>query len=234
MLQVTNLNAGYADVHILRNLSLEINEKELICVVGPNGAGKTTLIKAIMGVLKINSGAIEFCGERIDGLLSYQIVHRGIACVPEGRQIFPHMTVLENLELGARTPDAKRRKKENIEEIFELFSILRERRMQLAGTLSGGEQQMVAIGRCLMTKPKLCLFDEPSLGLAPTLVTKTMETLRKINEGGVSILLVEQNVRQALLLANRAYVLENGRILKQGLSKELLGDEHIKRAYLGI
>ena len=205
---------------------------EAVTLIGSNGAGKTTTLRAISGLLPLRAGRIEFEGARLDGLGSSQIVARGIAHVPEGRQLFPTMTVRDNLELGGRAVD-RRRRNEALESVFQLFPRLRERERQLAGTLSGGEQQMCAIGRGLMARPRLLLLDEPSLGLAPLAVKLIFETLQAINRGGTTIVLVEQNVPRALQLSHRGYVLENGRIVLEGTRDSLLANPHIKQAYLG-
>ncbi|MBI1847905.1 MAG: ABC transporter ATP-binding protein [Candidatus Rokubacteria bacterium] len=233
MLRVDGLEAGYGDLVAVRAVSLELAAGELVALIGSNGAGKTTTLRAITGLLRPRRGAVELDGERIDGLASSAIVARGIAHVPEGRQLFPTMTVLENLELGARSPESRRRRGETLEDVFRLFPHLAERQHQLAGTLSGGEQQMTAIGRALMARPRLLLLDEPSLGLAPVVVTSIFENLARINAAGVTVLLVEQNVLRALRLSHRAYVLENGSITLAGPSARLLADEDIRRAYLG-
>ena len=203
-------------------------------MVGANGAGKTTLLKTIAGLLRPTEGSIELWGERLDRLPTHRIVERGVVRVPEGRRIFPHMTALENLELGAHQPRGRQRRAESLERVFELFPILRERARQLAGTLSGGEQQMLAIGRSLMSRPKLLMLDEPSLGLAPIVVKEIFATARRINAEGTTILLVEQDVIHSLSMSHRAYVLENGTVVLEGGGLELLANEHIKTAYLGI
>jgi len=206
---------------------------ELVALIGSNGAGKTTTLRAIGGLLRPRRGTIEFDGARIDGLSSAQVVARGVAHVPEGRQLFPTMTVLENLELGARTPAARAARAATLATILGLFPRLAERRRQLAGSLSGGEQQMCAIGRALMARPRLLMLDEPSLGLAPVIVGAIFDNLARINREGTTVLLVEQNVLRALGLSHRAYVLENGTIALEGPRERLLADEGIKRAYLG-
>jgi branched-chain amino acid transport system ATP-binding protein len=203
-------------------------------VIGANGAGKTTLLKAIAGLLKPSSGSIALSGVRLDHLPPHKIVQSGVVRVPEGRKIFPGMTVLENLELGSYLPAAKRRRSESLARVFQIFPILKERTRQMAGTLSGGEQQMLAISRGLMSLPKLLMLDEPSLGLAPLIVQEIFEIITDINRDGMTILLVEQNVFHSLSMSHRGYVLENGRIVLQGKAETLLADEHIKTAYLGI
>jgi branched-chain amino acid transport system ATP-binding protein len=234
LLKVNNIDVHYGDVQVLRQVSLRVNEKEIITIVGANGAGKSTLLKAIGGILKASSGEIWFMEERIDNLPSHKIVETGLIRIPEGRKIFPSMTVLENLELGSYLPKAKAKRIESLEKVFTLFPILKNRKNQSTGTLSGGEQQMLAIGRGLMSLPRLLMLDEPSLGLAPILVNQIFNTVKEINDQGTSILLVEQNVFNALDMAVEGYVLENGRIVLEGKSQDLLADEYIKEAYLGV
>jgi len=234
LLRVDGIEVGYGDLTAVGDVSLEVREGEAVALIGANGAGKTTTLRAISGLLPLRRGRIEFEGQRLDGLTSAQIVARGIAHVPEGRQLFPTMTVLENLELGARTRAARARRDESLGRVFDLFPRLRERRGQLAGTLSGGEQQMCAIGRGLMACPRLLMLDEPSLGLAPVMVKAIFEDLGRINAQGLTILLVEQNVLRSLHLAHRGYVLENGRVTRSGTGPELLASGHIKQAYLGL
>lgn len=234
MLQVDSVDTYYGDLQALFGVSLHIEEKEVISIVGSNGAGKTTTINVISGMLRCSSGKIEFLGKRIDRLPPHRIVEEGIVQIPEGRQLFPKMKVMENLVMGAYTRQARTRIKENLEMVLELFPILKERKDQLAGSLSGGEQQMLAIGRALMARPKLLMLDEPSLGLAPILVKQVFDTVKSINEFGTTILLVEQNVFNALSISDRGYVLENGRIIMEGEGKEILENEKIKETYLGI
>jgi branched-chain amino acid transport system ATP-binding protein len=234
LLRVDGIEVGYGDLTAVRDVSLEVREGEAVALIGANGAGKTTTLRAVSGLLPLRRGRIEFEGQRLDGLTSAQIVARGIAHVPEGRQLFPTMTVLENLELGARTRAARARRDEGLGRVFDLFPRLQERREQLAGTLSGGEQQMCAIGRGLMACPRLLMLDEPSLGLAPVMVKAIFEDLGRINAQGLTILLVEQNVLRSLQLAHRGYVLENGRVTRSGTGPELLASGHIKQAYLGL
>jgi branched-chain amino acid transport system ATP-binding protein len=234
LLRVEGIEVGYGDLTAVGDVSLEVREGEAVALIGANGAGKTTTLRAVSGLLPLRRGRIEFEGQRLDGLSSAQIVARGIAHVPEGRQLFPTMTVLENLELGARTRAARARRGESLGRVFDLFPRLRERREQLAGTLSGGEQQMCAIGRGLMACPRLLMLDEPSLGLAPVMVKAIFEDLGRINVQGLTILLVEQNVLRSLHLAHRGYVLENGRVTRSGQGPELLASGHIKQAYLGL
>jgi len=234
LLRVDGIEVGYGDLTAVSDVSLEVREGEAVALIGANGAGKTTTLRAVSGLLPLRRGRIEFQGQRLDGLGPAEIVARGIAHVPEGRQLFPTMTVRENLELGARTRAARSGRAEMLERVFELFPRLRERREQLAGTLSGGEQQMCAIGRGLMARPRLLMLDEPSLGLAPVLVKAIFEDLGRINGQGITVLLVEQNVLRSLHLAHRGYVLENGRMMLSGPRDELLASGHIKQAYLGL
>lgn len=234
MLKLENINAHYGDVQALRNVSFEIKEKQIVSLVGSNGAGKSTTLNTISGVLTCSSGTIEFIGRKIKNLPPHQIVELGLVQIPEGRLLFPYMTVLENLELGSFPPKARKGKDENLKLVFGLFPVLRERMNQLAGTLSGGEQQMVAIARGLMAMPKLLMLDEPSLGLAPLLVRHVFETVKEIKGHGIAVLLVEQDVFHSLSCADQAYVLENGRIVLQGEAKELLNRPLIKETYLGI
>jgi len=232
MLKVDNINVSYGALQVVWGVSFEVRKGEIISLIGPNGAGKSTILKTIAGLLKPMSGSITFMDERIDRLPVHEVIKRGISLVMEGRRLFPEMTVLENLEMGAYTCWDKRQ--DTLEWIFQIFPILKERRNQKAKTMSGGEQQMLAIARALMSRPKLLMLDEPSLGLAPRIVFHIFDILRTLNEEGISILLVEQNVKHALELANRGYVIENGRIVLQGEGKELLRNEHVKKAYLGI
>lgn len=234
MLEVRGLNAGYGPVHVVRDVSLSVAEGEVVGLVGANGAGKSTVIKTIMGLLKPFAGHITFNGEPIDGLPPFERVKRGLAVVPEGRRLFPYMTVLENLEMGAYTTDDRARVRTQLERVFELFPVLAQRRNQLAGTMSGGEQQMVAIGRALMSGPRLLMLDEPSLGLAPKVVAQVLNTVQELARTGLTILLVEQNVRKCLEVADRAYVLENGSIVLAESSARLLADDRVREAYLGV
>ena len=233
LLRLDGVEAGYGDLIAISGVSLEVREAEAVALIGSNGAGKTTTLRAISGLLPVRAGRIEFEGARLDGLGSAQIVSRGIAHVPEGRQLFPTMTVRDNLELGGRAMDRPRRN-DALELVFTLFPRLRERERQLAGTLSGGEQQMCAIGRGLMARPRLLLLDEPSLGLAPVMVKLIFETLQSVNDAGTTIMLVEQNVPRALQLSHRGYVLENGRLALEGTRTSLLASPHVKQAYLGL
>jgi branched-chain amino acid transport system ATP-binding protein len=234
LLNLENISAHYGDVQALRNVSLQIREGQIVSIIGSNGAGKSTTLNTISGIIQSSSGTIEFLGKRIENLPPHQIVERGIVQIPEARLLFPYMTVSENLELGAYTPKARRGKEENLEVVFRLFPILRDRENQLAGTLSGGEQQMLAIARGLMANPKLLMLDEPSLGLAPLLVKQVFETVKQINAQGITVLLVEQNVFHSLSIANQAYVLENGSVVLEGQAKEILDNPQVKEAYLGI
>src|SRR2546425_13226993 len=231
LLCLDSAEAGDRDLVAVREVSRGVHAGEVVALIGGNGAGKTTTLRAITGLLPLRRGRIEFEGERIDGRTSSQVVARGIAHVPEGRQLFPTMSVRENLELGARERTTRAAA---LESVFALFPRLRERERQLAGTLSGGEQQMCAIGRGLMARPRLLLLDEPSLGLAPVMVKLIFETLQRVNDAGTTIMLVEQNVPRALQLSHRGYVLENGRLVLEGTRASLLASPHVKRAYLGL
>lgn len=233
-LQVSEINVQYGDVEVLREVTVEVPEQEIVSIVGANGAGKTTLLKAISGILRPISGEIWLFGERIDRLYPHQIVEKGLVRIPEGRKIFPTMSVLENLELGSYLSKAKAKRSESLEKILSLFPILKDRLGQAAGTLSGGEQQMLAIGRGLMSLPSVLMLDEPSLGLAPILVRQIFATVKEINQHGTTILIVEQNVFNALDMANEGYVLENGRVVLKGKSQDLLANEYIRESYLGL
>ena len=232
MLKVTNVYAGYGKVGILHGISLEVKTSECVALVGANGAGKSTTLKCICGLIPIVSGAIEFEGQRIDGLRGHEIVKLGLTMCPEGRQVFSDMTVRENLEMGAyiRSDNAQ---SSDLEKMLDLFPVLRDRIKQSAGTLSGGEQEMLAIARALMSRPKLCIFDEPSLGLAPKIVQEVEQTIAKIKAMGTTILLVEQNASMALRLSDRAYVYEAGDIVLQGTGEELQNHPEVSKAYLG-
>jgi branched-chain amino acid transport system ATP-binding protein len=234
MLELEKISAAYGMVQILRGISFKVKEKEIVSIIGPNGAGKTTLVRTISGLLCPNTGTIRFLGENIEKLPPYKIVKKGITLIPEGREIFPRMTVEENLKLGAYTANGKDKVKEAKERIYQIFPVLKKKENALAQTLSGGEQQMLVICRSLMSNPRLLILDEPSLGLAPLIVEKVLDTVRKINEEGVTILLVEQNIRDSLDIADRGYVLEQGEIILEGKSRELLGNNHIKEVYMGI
>jgi len=234
MLEVDKINVFYGDLQALWDVSFEVHEGEKVVIVGANGAGKTTTLRTISGLLRPKTGEIRFLGQRIDRLPPHKIVELGIAHVPEGRRIFPRMTVMENLEMGAYIKRAREKFDDTLEWVFSIFPRLKERKDQIAGTMSGGERQMLAIARGLMSRPKLLMLDEPSLGLAPKLVLKVFEVVQRISEEGVTILLVEQNVRHALELADRGYVLETGRITLSGRGEELLENEYVKKAYLGM
>jgi len=234
VLRVEKIKVCYDDVPALHEVSFEVEKGQIVAIIGSNGAGKSTILKTISGLLHPVSGTIEFEGVRIDRYPPYSIVGLGIAHVPEGRRIFSRLSVLENLYLGAYTRKSEEERAKTLEHVFELFPILKERQSQRAGTLSGGEQQMLAIARGLMSRPKLLMLDEPSLGLMPLLVTKLFETIKRINEEGTTILLVEQNVREALELADRAYVLMTGNIVLEGTGKELLETDLVRKAYLGM
>jgi branched-chain amino acid transport system ATP-binding protein len=233
MLKLTSVDTSYGHIKALKGISIEVTKGEIVCLLGSNGAGKTTTLMTISGILKPDSGDIFFEGESIKGLAPHRIVKKGICQVPEGRRIFPKFTVIENLETGAFVSTLQNFNK-NLERVFNLFPILKERKSQTAGTLSGGEQQMLAIGRSLMSNPRLLLLDEPSLGLAPILASKIFKTIAEINNEGITILLVEQNAKAALKLSHRGYVLENGSIKLYGSGEELLHNEDLKKAYLGI
>lgn len=234
MLRMDRINAFYGKVRVLWDLTLKIDEKEIVALVGGNGAGKTTTLHTIVGLVRPASGSLELYGKRIDGMPPYQVVQLGICYIPEGGKPFPDMTVRENLEMGAYPHTTWKKKEETLDQVYQIFPRLKERARQLARTLSGGERQMLAMARGLMSKPKLSMFDEPSYGLAPLLVKVLFQFIRDFREQGMTILLVEQNVRQALEIADRAYVLENGRIVLEGESKGLLQNVHVKKAYLGL
>ncbi|GAK60512.1 ABC transporter ATP-binding protein [Candidatus Vecturithrix granuli] len=233
LLNIEQINVAYGEVQVLHEISLEVHEQEIVSIVGANSAGKSTLLKTISGLLQMTSGKIEFENQRVDNLPPHDIVERGIIQIPEGRRLFPFLTVQENLEVGAYNSRAASQINQTLQEILELFPILKERKNQLARTLSGGEQQMLAIGRGLMAKPKLLMFDEPSLGLAPLLVKEVFDIIPKVREQGIPVLLVEQNVKHSLSLSDRGYVLENGKIALTGTGQELLENKDIKKAYLG-
>ena len=234
ILEVNDLNVYYGAIHAIKNISFEIKKGEIVTLIGANGAGKTSTLHAVSGLLPLKSGEVSLNGVNITGMEAHKLVTKGMAHVPEGRRIFTELTVLENLEMGAYTRNDKDGIKEDLEKMFVLFPRLAERKKQLAGTMSGGEQQMLAIARALMSKPTILLMDEPSMGLAPLLVQEIFKIIERINkEEGVTILLVEQNAHMALSIANRAYVLETGEIIKEGAGKDLLDDPDIKKAYLG-
>ena len=234
LLEVKDLKVSYGKIEAIKGISLNVNKGEIVTLVGANGAGKTTLLKTISGILKPSAGVINFEDKDIQGIAPHNRVLEGLCQAPEGRGIFPGMTVLENLEMGKYSrPDWKNELKEDLDRIYTLFPRLKERQSQAGGTLSGGEQQMLSIGRALMSRPRLLLLDEPSMGLAPMFIQQIFNIIREIQTQGVSILLVEQNAAQALSCANRAYILETGNIVKEGAGKDLLNDEAIKKAYLG-
>ncbi|MBZ0138859.1 MAG: ABC transporter ATP-binding protein [Pseudorhodoplanes sp.] len=234
MLKVSGLDVFYGDAQALDNVSLEVTEGSIVAIVGANGAGKTSLIRTIAGINRPARGQIQFRGRDIAGAPSHKVCDLGIGQVAEGRQVFPSLSVSENLDMGAMLPRARAKRERNRGRVLDLFPRLRERLSQPAGTLSGGEQQMLAIGRCLMGAPELVMFDEPSLGLAPTIVQQVLATIRDLNREGLTCVLVEQNVAVSLRLAGRAYVLENGRITLSGTGAELLADDRVRQAYLGM
>lgn len=234
MLEVKELNVAYGDAQALWDLALTVNEGEIVTIVGPNGAGKTTLVNALSRIIPVQSGKIIFNNQDLTRIPLHKICEQGIAIVPEGRRIFTDMTVRHNLDLGAYIPSARQHHAEMLEQVYSLFPILKERENQISGTMSGGQQQMLAIGRALMACPRLLLLDEPSLGLAPVLVEQIFDAVIEINQTGVSVLMVEQNVVKALQLAHRGYVIEEGRIVQGGDAQDLLKDKRIKQAYLGL
>jgi branched-chain amino acid transport system ATP-binding protein len=234
LLRVNEIDVFYGDLQALRKASIEVDPDEVVSVIGSNGAGKSTLLRSISGILRPRRGKIFFNEIEISHAATFRIVENGISHVPEGRQIFPNMTVLENLEMGAQFPRTKKLKDETLEQVFTFFPRLKERLYQKAGTLSGGEQQMLAMGRGLMSLPELIMLDEPSLGLAPLLVSTIFEIIEKINQQGTSILLIEQNVFNSLKISDRGYVLENGKIVLDGKGQELLENPHIRKTYLGL
>ena len=234
MLEVSNIDTFYGKIQALWGVSSKIDEAEIVALVGANGAGKTTLLNTISGLLRPASGSVEFLDKRIDGLKSHAIVELGMSHIPEGRGLFADMSVRENLEMGAYTKRVWKHKQEILDKVYQLFPILKARQGQLARTLSGGEQQMVAIGRGLMSRPRLCIIDEPSSGLAPLMVDEMFSIIQGLRDQGIAIFLIEQNVQQTLEIADRAYVLENGRVTLEGESKKLLEEELIRKAYLGL
>jgi branched-chain amino acid transport system ATP-binding protein len=235
MLKINNINVSYGDVQVINDVSLTIKKGEFVAVIGSNGAGKTTLLKTVSGLLQPNSGSIEFMGKDIHMMPPEQIVAEGIIHVPEGRLLFPDMTVRENLEMGAYRMSSGDKISSSFQSVYDLFPVLEERKTQLAGTLSGGEQQMLAIGRGLMADPALLMLDEPSLGLAPMLVVSIFEMVEHINRNfGITVLLIEQNVRKSCEMSDRAYVLENGHVVLEGMGEDMLKSEHVKEAYLGL
>jgi len=234
LLKIKDLQAGYGDVQILYGVSLEINRGETVALIGANGAGKTTTIKTISGLLRAWGGTVEYDGEDITNWPSHKIVSEGLVQVAEGRKLFPGLTVRENLELGGFLPSLRANRQKNMRHVFEMFPRLEERKTQIAGTLSGGEQQMLAIGRALMSEPRVLMLDEPSLGLAPMLVENIFEVVERVNSEGVTVLIVEQNAVQTLRMAERGYVMEHGKIILSGTGAELLEDPRIREAYLGL
>ena len=234
LMNIEAINVSYGDIQVLFDLSLHLNEGEILSIIGANGAGKSTLLKTVSGLMQPSSGTITFDGAPIQAAPPEAIVGRGLAHVPEGRRLFTLMTVRENLEMGAFTPHAYEQRKESLAEVFEIFPRLKERENQLAGTLSGGEQQMVAIGRGIMAKPRVMMFDEPSLGLSPVLRKDIFKTVKMVADRGVTVILVEQDVNESLGISDRGYVMEQGQVVLEGSGKELLQNPHVKKAYLGI
>jgi branched-chain amino acid transport system ATP-binding protein len=234
MLKVSGIDVFYGDLQVLWDVSFEVRDKEILVLVGANGAGKSTTLKTISGLLKPRKGTIEFDGVRLDQLPPDRVIGQGVVHVPEARRLFREMSVEENLIMGSLSPEARKKRTQTMEWVYELFPRMKERRKQAAGTMSGGEQQMCAIGRGLMALPKILMFDEPSLGLSPILVQEVFQIAKRINKEGVTVMLVEQNVRQTLAMCDRAYVLENGRVVLEGTGKNLMDDPHVKEAYLGI
>jgi branched-chain amino acid transport system ATP-binding protein len=234
MLEFNNISASYGKTRVLWDVSLRINEGEIVALVGSNGTGKSTLLKTMSGILRPSSGTITFEGKRIDRLPMHLIAEAGISHIPEGGKVFIDMTVKDNLDMGAYATRARRDKEETLKRVLEIFPILKERQGQLARTLSGGEQQMLAMGRGLMSKPKLCVFDEPSYGLAPFLVKEVFRVIKLLPQSGITVFLIEQNVRHTLDIADRAYILENGRIVMESSGQALLQDDHVRKAYLGL
>jgi branched-chain amino acid transport system ATP-binding protein len=234
MLALTGVSAGYGSVPAVSDVSIAVGEGEAVGLLGANGAGKSTTLRAISGLVRLTSGTITFGGSNIAALPPYRVTALGIAHVPEGRQVFPELTVTENLEIGAYLPSAKAERRRTLDLVFGIFPVLAERRRQLAGTMSGGEQQMLAVGRGLMLRPRLLMLDEPSLGLAPVITDVTFEKIREIHAMGTAILLVEQNVSRALTLVQRAYVLESGKVIMHGTSAELANNKQVQAAYLGL
>jgi branched-chain amino acid transport system ATP-binding protein len=234
LLEVRDLHSGYGDLPVVRGVDLDVDEGQIVTVVGPNGAGKTTLLKTITGLVRIWSGSVTFQGESLAGLAPHVLPERGLVMVPEGRKLFPFMTVEENLLMGAYSKSARPHLSATLDEVFDLFPVLKERRKQLGGSLSGGEQQMCAIGRAVMAKPRLLILDEPSLGLAPIIVERILGLVRQLAANGMTIMLVEQNVHDALEMAAKGYVLEQGQVVMQGTGQELLARDDLQQAYLGV
>ncbi len=234
MLKLSDVSASYGSVPAISNVSIEVGEGEAVGLLGANGAGKSTTLRAISGLMRLATGTITFLGQDVASLPPYKVTELGIAHVPEGRKVFPEMTVQENLEIGAYVPAAKADRRRSLDRVFSIFPVLAERRKQLAGTMSGGEQQMLAVGRGLMLKPRLLMLDEPSLGLAPVVTDVTFQKIQEIHAMGTAILLVEQNVSRALSLVQRAYVLESGKVIMHGTSAELANNKQVQAAYLGI
>ena len=232
MLKVNNINVYYGSIHAVKDVSFEVHQGEVVTLIGANGAGKSTILQTVSGLLRSKTGSVEFLGEALDGVPAHKVVSKGLAHVPEGRRVFLQMTVEENLEMGAYTrPNIEIA--DSIADVYERFPRLKERRKQIAGTLSGGEQQMLAMGRALMSKPQLLMLDEPSMGLAPLLIEQIFSIIKELHEAGTTILLVEQNAQMALSVADRGYVLETGRIVTTGTGAQLLNDDAVKKAYLG-
>jgi branched-chain amino acid transport system ATP-binding protein len=234
VLEIKNIDVFYGDVQVIWDVAFEVKKGEIVALIGANGAGKSTTLKTISGIVRPRKGEVVFDGAPIHKIEPYKLIEKGLALCPEARRLFVEMTVEENLDMGSLKGEAKKQRQKTKEMVFELFPRLGERRRQLAGTLSGGEQQMVAIGRGLMSLPKLLMFDEPSLGLAPILVREVFNVIKRIREAGTTVLIVEQNTKQTLSIADRAYVLETGKITLQGTGQALLTDEHVKKAYLGV
>jgi branched-chain amino acid transport system ATP-binding protein len=234
LLEVQSLNVQYAAFKALQEVSLEVAEARIVCIVGANGAGKSTLINTISGMLRPTSGRVLFDGEDLTRMPAHEIVRRGVVQVPEGRKLFPELTVYENLLVGGSHKRAKERRKESIEEVYGLFPVLKERHKQMARTLSGGEQQMLAIGRAMMSLPRILMMDEPSLGLAPIVVQSIFRVVEELKRRGLTVMLVEQNIRHSLQISDYAYVLETGRVVLQGTGPDVLADEHTKAAYVGM
>lgn len=235
MLKISDLKFNYGEIEVLHGISLNVEEGEIVALVGANAAGKSTLIKTISGIARPKSGSIKFEGQELVGMLPEKIVDLGVVQIPEGRRLFPYMSILENLEMGAYNPHARAKKSENLEKVYEMLPLLAERKSHMASSLSGGQQQMLAIGRAIMADPKILVLDEPTIGLAPQMVEQTFSIVKRINkESGISVLIVEQHVKHALEMANRGYVIENGNIVMEGKSEEILNNEYLRKAYLGM